>query len=456
MTPGLPSVLQVSTADVLGGAERIARHLHEGVRARGGESWLAVGRVEGSVPGTLSIPNEPRRSAWTKAWRATADRLEHGGRLGALGARVARGPVAEPARWCATRLGHEDFRFPGTRALLDLPPTPPDVLHLHNLHHLYFDLRELPSLSHRVPTVLTLHDQWIMTGHCAYSLDCERWVDGCGPCPYLTTYPALRRDATRFNWQRKNRLVAASRLHVAVPSEWIRGLVARSQPAAALRALRVIRQGVDLSIFAPGDRVAARAAIGTPSDLEQPVVLLLADALRDQSWKGGAWVRDAIERAATTPAGRRTTFVAVGNPSGLERVVRLPIRFIGVIQDLAAMAASYRAADLFLHPSRADNYPNAIMESLACGTPVAATAVGGVPEQIRAGDDAVGALVPNGDAAQLAAAIERALTLDAAARNRRRAAARADAERRFDARDMVEAYLAWYAELASAAQSTSR
>ncbi|MHB8839915.1 MAG: glycosyltransferase, partial [Gemmatimonadaceae bacterium] len=412
MTPRLPSVLHVSTADVLGGAERIARLLHEAVLARGGDSWMAVGRVEGSVSRTFVVPNEPARSAWTRGWRAIAARLERGGRMGSVAARLARGPVGDPARWIATQMGHEDFRFPGTRTLLGLPPRPPDVLHLHNLHPQYFDLRELPRLSHRVPTVLTLHDQWIMTGHCAYSLDCERWETGCGPCPYLGTYPPLRRDGSRFNWERKVRLVRASRLHVAVPSDWLRGLVSRSRIAASLATVRVMRQGVDLGIFAPGDRRSARTAVGAPADLDAPVVLLLADALRDHSWKGGAWVRSALEQFAGTPLGQRTTFLAVGNPAGLARVTPVPVRFVGTVHDMPAMAECYRAADLFLHPSRADNYPNAIMEAIACGTPVVATAVGGTPEQVRTGDDATGLLVPSGDSAALAAAMERVLSFD--------------------------------------------
>jgi glycosyltransferase involved in cell wall biosynthesis len=119
------------------------------------------------------------------------------------------------------------------------------------------------------------------------------------------------------------------------------------------------------------------------------------------------------------------------------------------------MAACYRAADVFVHPSRFENYPNAIMESIACGTPVVATAVGGVPEQVRAvdsasGQHATGALVPSYDAEGLASAIERLLSLDVAAQIRMRAAAREDAHMRFDAREMVHTYMSWYGHLAEA------
>jgi len=450
----LPSVLQVSTADVLGGAERIARQLHEAIVARGGESWLAVGRTEGHVKGALTIPNDSLRSSWTRFWLGVAELLEARNGGTSIGARIARGPIGDPLRWASGQAGVEDFNYPGTRVLLDLPPRSPDVLHLHNLHNQYFDSRQLPTLSRTVPTIVTLHDQWIVTGHCAHALDCTRWETGCGLCPHLDTYPAVLRDATHFNWERKHRLVAQSALHVAVPSMWLHNLVARSQMAPSFRSLRLIRQGVDLAVFSPGDRVAARARLGLPTDLDRPVVLLLADSLREGSWKGGLWVREALDRFVALPQGRHASLLAVGGTAGMEWHSSLPVRFVGAVNDDATMAACYRAADVFVHPSRFENYPNAIMESLACGTPVVATAVGGVPEQVRAlgtpaGASATGALVASYDAEGLAGAIELLLSLDVATASGMRAAAREDAQHRFDAREMTRTYLAWYQSLSA-------
>ena len=117
--------------------------------------------------------------------------------------------------------GREDFRFPASHRVLELSPRVPDVLHLHNLHGGYFDLRVLPELSARQPTVVTMHDEWLYTGHCAYTLDSERWLEGCGSCPHLDSYPALRVDGTAENWRRKAALYKRSRLHVVCPSEWL-------------------------------------------------------------------------------------------------------------------------------------------------------------------------------------------------------------------------------------------
>ena len=68
------------------------------------------------------------------------------------------------------------------------------------------------------------------------------------------------------------------------------------------------------------------------------------------------------------------------------------------------------AADAALLSSRWENFPHLVVEALAVGTPVIATAVGGVPEVVRDGEN--GLLVPAGDPDALAAAIRRVLTDD--------------------------------------------
>src|SRR3546814_19635674 len=69
--------------------------------------------------------------------------------------------------------------------------------------------------------VLTLHDEWAYTGHCAYTLGCERWRSGCGQCPHLDVYPSIRRDASAANWTAKYDIYSSSRLYVATPSHWL-------------------------------------------------------------------------------------------------------------------------------------------------------------------------------------------------------------------------------------------
>src|SRR5262249_10828825 len=138
-----------------------------------------------------------------------------------------------------------------------------DIVHAHNLHGYYFDLRILPELSGKIPLVLTLHDAWLLSGHCAHSFDCMRWQIGCGQCPDLSIYPPIKRDATSFNWRRKQQIFAQSKLYITTPSEWLMRRAQASILAPAIQDARVIPNGVDLGIFRPSrDRDKMRYRLG--------------------------------------------------------------------------------------------------------------------------------------------------------------------------------------------------
>jgi hypothetical protein len=142
------TILQVSTADVAGGAEKVAADLHREYRARGLDAWLAVGKNGGSDPHTVTIPNYTARNPWTRTLGDAGQRLDARGGLPAKLASRAALFASDPDRYRRIWTGHEDFGYAGTKHLLELTPTPtaPSVVHLHNLHGWYFDLRELPSI----------------------------------------------------------------------------------------------------------------------------------------------------------------------------------------------------------------------------------------------------------------------------------------------------------------------
>jgi glycosyltransferase involved in cell wall biosynthesis len=83
-----------------------------------------------------------------------------------------------------------------------------------------------------------------------------------------------------------------------------------------------------------------------------------------------------------------------------ERIGAAEVRFIPYQANQESVARYYEAADLYVHAAPADTFPNTILEALACGTPVVATAVGGIPEQVE--DGQTGFLVPVGNARALA------------------------------------------------------
>jgi glycosyltransferase involved in cell wall biosynthesis len=383
---------------------------------------------------------------------------------------LLRCEIGQPHRWLDIRQGKEDFHFPATWRLLDFLPNRPDILHCQNMHVGYFDLRALPWLSHQVPVVLTLHDAWLLSGHCAHSFGCERWKIGCGQCPDLTIYPAIRRDATAYNWKRKRKIFAQSRFYVATPSQWLMDKVEQSILAVAIVAARVIPYGVDLTIFHPTDRQTVRAALGIEQDIK--VLLFVANSIRRNVWKDYQFMRNVVAQIGGQLAGQRVLFIALGDDGFGERIGQVEIRFVPYQKAPETVARYYQAADVYIHAAKADTFPIAIIEALACGIPVVATAVGGIPEQVKGAElaneklcisnlnrsaphEATGFLVPPRDEKVMIAAIKRLLT-DESLRCRLGENAANDAQKRFDLERQVDEYLEWYEEICHNSTASDR
>ena len=441
----------VNARDHGGGAETSSRRLGAGYEARGHRATLVVGRKLGSDPAVVAMPNDACKPRATRLLLNAAGRLERAKDIrGAWRTAVLLRWLAEPRRRLALRLGHEDFACPGTARLLDLAGDRPDLLHLQNLHSGYFDLRRLPGLCAAVPTFLTVRDAWTTTGHCGYSLDCERWRTGCGACPYRQMDPPLPRDATARNWAVKRAIFARCRFRLASPSRWLLERVMQSMLAPAVIEARVIPNGVDGEVFHCGDRGAAREALGLPQDAT--ILLGAAHGLRHSPWKGYATMSAAAASVAQADPDQTVLLLAMGQEAPPEQVGAARVQCVPFVGDARRMALYYQAADVFLHAAKADNFPNVVLEAKACGLPVVAGAVGGVPEQVENGRD--GLLIPPGDSTAMAQAVLSLLHDPARRRGMGQAGAESVAARFTVARE-VETYLDWFTQVLGDRQALS-
>jgi glycosyltransferase involved in cell wall biosynthesis len=163
---------------------------------------------------------------------------------------------------------------------------------------------------------------------------------------------------------------------VVVLSRYTAGLAADRYGVEPAR-IAVIPPGVDLDRFQPGDRSAARARLGIADGVAVAVTVrrlvrrtgvdLLLEAWRRAPGPDGA----VLLIAGTGVEGDRLRAEAAGMDS---------VRFLGAVDD-AELADLYRAADVSVVPSRSlEGFGLVVLESLACGTPVVGTTVGGLPE----------------------------------------------------------------------------
>ena len=425
------NILQINTADKGGGAEGSAYNLMRSFREAGHNSWLAVGTKYRDDNDIFEIP----RNAPNHFLQTLADVVRRLDKRGVNGARrLARiiDRLANPARLREWQNGLEEFEFPGCRRLLDILPAAPDVIHCHNLHGWFFDLRCLKDLSRSVPVILNLRDTWPLGGHCAYFLDCEKWRNGCNGCPRLSLYPSIRKDSAAENWRRKQSIYSASRLYVTAPSKWLIEQAEQSMLNAV--QYKVIPNGIDTNVFRPGDRASTRAALGIQQDA---TVVMFAAAAAKTAFKDQETLTKAIvEMQERQPS---LSFLCVGMEVPALKDIHNMLHF-KYIESPAKMAECYRAADIFVHTARAEAFGKTVTEAMACGTPVAATAVGGIPEQIIHGK--TGLLSPLGDASSLAA---NAVALCANASAMREACAARGSQ--FSLKAQTDAFLSWYNEI---------
>lgn len=271
----------------------------------------------------------------------------------------------------------------------------PDVVVLGNLHGAGWPLhlaRELRRLGCRV--VAYLHDLHLVTGRCVYPGDCRRYLTGCDTaCPTAAEYPALEPAMIADAWRlRRELFTGVEAVELATNSEYMRGIVQAALPAARVHTLHL---GCDETVFRPGERREARQRLGFADDL--PVVLTGAVNLRDRR-KGAHHLRELVRRIEG-----RAHVAAFGYPDPA-----LPeVHALGYQTAPEAMAALYRAADLFLGTAAEEAFGQTVLEAALTGLPVVAFRTGGIPEIVE--DGRSGLLVPVGDVGALGEAVERLL-----------------------------------------------
>lgn len=253
-----------------------------------------------------------------------------------------------------------------------------DIINTHVVHSDYFNYLALPALTAQKPAVFTLHDMWAFTGHCAYSYDCARWQTGCGTCPYPETYPSITRDNTHLEWQLKQWAYSRTNLTIVTPSHWLTKLAQRS--ILSNYDIRHIPNGLDVQTYTPVDETLARQALGLPTN--KYVVMSCAESLNDHR-KGMDLLVKSLNQLPYEIKTNTVLLLMGKHAEAIERAVQLPIVALGYVSNDRLKALAYSAANIFIFPTRADNLPIVLQESMSCGTPMVSFDVGGVRDLVR-------------------------------------------------------------------------
>lgn len=274
------------------------------------------------------------------------------------------------------------------RFLKEICQIHPDIIHLHNIHNCYLCLPLFFSAINKmgIPIVWTLHDCWAFTGQCPHFtfVNCDKWKAGCRKCPQFKCYPKSLFDNTKIMWKKKKKwFTNVDNLYLVTPSVWLSNMV--KQSFLKNKATRVVNNGIDLGIFKPTESdFREKHSISS----EKKIILGVAFGWTER--KG----IDVFLRLSKMLDPDLYQVVLVGTNENVDRKLPNDIISIHRTSDQIELAKIYTAADVFVNPTREENFPTVNIEALACGTPVITFDTGGSPEIV---DKTCGSVVPVDD-----------------------------------------------------------
>lgn len=270
------------------------------------------------------------------------------------------------------------------RLLTELERIAPDAVLLHNLHGHNVNLEMLFTYlkTNRIKVFWTFHDCWAMTGYCPHydMIGCDLWQSGCRNCSQKKRFSWFF-DRSHDLYQKKKRLFGGLDLTVIAPSRWMADQVGQS--FFKDYPLRVIHNGIDLSVFLPRESdFREKYGIGNK-------FIVLGVAFGWGVRKGlDVFIRLAQE------LDEHFQIVLVGTDDTVDK--RLPSNIISIHRtgNQTELAEIYTAADVFVNPTREEVLGLTNIEALACGTPVITFRTGGSVECV---DETCGIVVGKDD-----------------------------------------------------------
>lgn len=252
----------------------------------------------------------------------------------------------------------------------------PDIVHLHCINGFFVNIYKLLEFlkNSNIKTVLTLHAEFMYTGNCGHSFECDQWKTGCKNCPNLkNSTNSYIFDKTHESWKKmKNAFDQFDNLVVTSVSPWLESR-ARESTILKDKIHTTVLNGINTKdVFYYRKNEQLKEQLG----LSNQRILLHVTADFSNEVKGGKYIVDLANRLKN----ENIKIVLIGNKN---KNIKLPenIIDIGRVENQDVLAQYYSMADVTIITSKRETFSMVCAESLACGTPVVGFKSGG-PEQI--------------------------------------------------------------------------
>lgn len=337
-------VLQINVLYRRGSTGKIVNDLNQMLKRNGYESYVCYGRGKApKEPGVYKISSDIE--AKLQALFARFGALQYGGAY-----------------------------FATSKLLRLLKKIKPDIVHLHCINGYTVNIYRLMNFLKKngIPTVLTLHAEFMYTGSCGHSYECEKWKSGCGSCPHLKDATrSLFIDRTAKSWRLMKNAFDNFDVRIVSVSDWLEQR-AKQSPILKGKKFQVIYNGVDTETFKPRDCQGLKSIFNITNE---KTLLFVTPSFKNDA-KGGKYIIDLAKRLL----GQKVKIFILGFDGDYKNLPEniVAIRFINSQEELSEF---YSLADLTLLASKRETFSMVVAESLCCGTPVVGFKAG-APELI--------------------------------------------------------------------------
>ncbi|MCE3228435.1 MAG: glycosyl transferase group 1 [Bacteroidetes bacterium] len=383
-------VVQVSTSD-MGGAGIAAKRLHLALLENGVDShFLTLFRLGGETKNHSVILDQEKGSL-----EKLKSRVKNSVRY-----RMPSLFKNEREEFYKSKpKTYDHFSFPDSDISLEENELikSADIIHLHWVSDGMLDYKKFFKKVKK-PIVWTLHDMNPFTGGCHHADESTGFMNDCSVCIQIkgTKDESLAAKNLKI---KENALkeIDEEKFSIVTPSFWLGELAAKSKVMERFNR-KVIPNIIPSEVFGKAERLSARKELNVPENAD--VVLFVANDVTNKR-KGITELIDAINSMEN-----ENLFICTVGNKIKEEGINKNISQFGFVNSEQQMAKIYSAANVFVLPSHAENFPNTIIEALFSGLPVAASNVGGVPEQINSSN---GVLFQKGNRNELKTSIQKIL-----------------------------------------------
>ncbi|WP_133013312.1 glycosyltransferase family 4 protein [Marinomonas flavescens] len=335
-------VLIVNTSDILGGAARAAYRLHQSLLAEGVDSQMLV-QSKSSDDFTVHGPVTKIRKGLAKL-RPLLDSL--------------------PVRFYKNRTQtlFSPSWLPFSDIVSRINQINPDVVHLHWIAGGMMRIEDIAKI--KAPIVWSLHDMWPFTD--GYHYDAKFDIEN-------NVLPEIAKSALQSNNLKRKRKAyrKVENMTIVGLSEWLANCSKKSDVLGDKNHIR-LPNPINTSAYSPFSKIKARELLNLP--LDKNLILFGAMGATSDPRKGYKQLSDALKAVDS----KNTELIVFGSSAPNNgNVFSQKTHYLGTLHDDVTLRVLYSAADVIVVPSLQENLSNAIMESLACGTPVVGFDIGG-------------------------------------------------------------------------------